>query len=377
MNFGIYIHIPFCRTKCNYCHFVVRPWKAASAGRYHRALMLEIERVFSENQLAEEVNTIYFGGGTPSLVPSGYIAEILDACARFCRISPDCEISLEANPGTVTAGKAAAYRSMGINRLSVGAQSFDDDELASIGRDHTGVQVDECVSLLRQSGIENVNLDIMLGLPGQTQRSWERDLERTAAIAPTHVSVYMLDLDERSPLYHQVARGRRVVPEEDLISDLYLHTRAFLAPLGYGQYEISNFALAGCRCRHNLKYWQREPVLGFGVGSHSYDGRYRYANHSNMNAYLMAVESDKSPVEWRVPVEEAQALEETLFLGLRLNQGINWDRVSQQYDPGRLKSYEHSLREMCALGLLEWQDPVIRLTPRGMLLSNEVFQNFV
>ncbi len=377
MNCGVYLHIPFCRTKCNYCHFVIRPWKPASAERYRKALLQELEMFFGGSRTRIEADSIYFGGGTPSLVPCEQIEEVLAACRRLFPVSAGCEISLEANPGTLSEERVAAYRELGINRVSIGAQSFDDHELAAIGRDHTGRDVDESVSLLRRNGIDNINLDIMLGLPGQTGETWNRDLERTAALAPAHVSVYMLDLDERSPLYHDVRRGRRALPEDDLISELYLRTRAFLAERGYEQYEISNFAVARYQCRHNLKYWLREPVLGFGVGSHSYDRRLRYANSHEMNAYLQAVESGRSPIEWKAPLEEAQALEETLFLGLRLNRGVDWHRVRQDYSSRRLESFESSLREMCGMGLVEWQGTVVRLTPQGMLLSNEVVQNFV
>jgi oxygen-independent coproporphyrinogen-3 oxidase len=377
MSFGVYIHIPFCRTKCNYCHFVIRPWKRASAERYHKALLQELDAFFARCWWTDEADSIYFGGGTPSLVPVEHIAEILAACRRRFPVSADCEISLESNPGTLTADKAAAYREMGINRVSIGAQSFDDLELVTIGRDHTGNQVDESVAQLRESGIRDVNIDIMLGLPGQTEEHWRRNLERTSALAPDHISVYMLDLDERSPLYHHIAKGRCTVPDDDLISNLYLRTLRHFADCGYEQYEISNFAFPGHHCRHNLKYWLREPVLGFGVGSHSYDGQFRYANYSSMNAYLQAVESGKSPVEWRERVESSQALEETLFLGLRLNRGVDWQGLRQNYDLRELEAYESSLREMSASGLLEWKDCVIRLTTRGMLLSNEVFQRFV
>ncbi len=376
MSFGVYIHIPFCRTKCNYCHFVIRPWKPESAVRYHESLLRELE-TYAEHACPEEVDSVYFGGGTPSLVPAGYIGELLSTCRRLFRFSDDCEISLEANPGTLTRGKAAAFRDIGINRVSLGAQSFDAGELAAIGRDHSGAQVDESVRLLRSQGIENINIDLMLGLPGQSERFWRQDLERTAALHPAHISVYMLDLDERSPLFHHVSRGRCVLPDDDLICDLYMRTREFFAGCSYEQYEISNFALPGFQCRHNLKYWLREPVLGFGVGSHSFDGRFRFADLSDMNRYLDAVESGRSPVEWRSRVELTQALEETLFLGLRLNRGIDWRRVCRDFASGRLGAYESTLKEMSGRGLLEWQDSVVRLTPRGMLLSNEVFQNFV
>jgi oxygen-independent coproporphyrinogen-3 oxidase len=187
----------------------------------------------------------------------------------------------------------------------------------------------------------------------------------------------MLDLDDKSPLYHMIAKGRFRAPEDDFVSDWYLQTIHYLCSRDYDQYEISNFARPGYACRHNLKYWLREPVLGFGVGSHSFDGRSRYANYSNMCDYLRAVEAGGSPVEWQEPVASSQALEESLFLGLRLNRGIDWDQLQRFYDDDRLPGYESSLRAMSDRGLLEWEDRVVRLTPLGMLLSNEIFQQFI
>ncbi len=377
MSFGIYIHIPFCTTRCNYCHFVIRPWKARSAERYRRAVVREIGAFFAREHPAGEADSIYFGGGTPSLVPVEHIEEILGTCRKCFPISGDCEISLESNPGTLSPEKAAAYRDLGITRVSIGAQSFDAGELAAIGRDHSGEQIDDSVRLLRGAGIDNLNLDLMLGLPGQAEDSWTADLGRTGALAPSHVSVYMLDLDSGSPLYYHVAKGSCTLPEDDRVSDWYLQARLYLCERGYQQYEISNFALRGYECRHNLKYWLRRPVLGFGVGSHSYDGTSRYASYSSMSAYLEAVEAGCSPIEWRAPVSEEQALEETLFLGLRLNRGLDWQRLRDEFNSPRLDRYEDSMKEMSQNGLLEWQDSVVRLTPSGMLLSNDVFSRFV
>ncbi len=377
MSLGIYIHIPFCRTKCNYCHFVIRPWKEAAAERYQRALVREIRQFLCEAKLTAEVDSIFFGGGTPSLIPVEYIEEVLDVCRRYLSVSEGCEISLEANPGTLLPDTVSSYREMGINRVSVGAQSFDDGRLAAIGRDHTGDQVKGSVALLREGGIDNINLDLMLGLPDQTEECWETDMEAVAALFPAHLSLYMLDLDEKSPLYHYVARERCALPEDDFVADLYLRTRARLAASGYEQYEISNFALPGRECRHNLKYWLREPVLGFGVGSHSYDGACRHANFRSMNAYLEAVEAGVTAIEWREPVTPSHALGEKMFLGLRLCRGLDWRCLRDECESGQKASFESSLSELTGEGLLEWQDSTVRLTPRGMLLSNEVFQRFI
>ncbi len=377
MNSGIYLHIPFCRTRCNYCHFVTRPWQARTAKRYAAAVRNEIQLSLGERPGEVRVDTIYFGGGTPSIVPVEHIQDLIEAVRRLCFVSHECEITLEANPGSLTPGKAEAYSAMGINRVSLGAQSFDDDELAAIGRDHSGSDIDDSVGLLQRSGIANLNLDLMLGLPNQNEVKWQRNLERLARLDPSHVSVYMLDLDDKSPLYHEIARGMYRAPEDDAVSDLYLLTVDFLEGHGYLQYEISNFARPGFESRHNLKYWNCEPVLGFGVGSHSYDGEARYANTASVAAYLDSVEAGRSPVEWRKPVTRSQALEERLFLGLRLSRGIDWDTLISDFDPADLSRCEQSLRAMAERGLVEWAGSLVRLTRNGMLLSNEVFQEFV
>ncbi len=377
MNIGVYIHIPFCETKCNYCHFVTRPMHSATAENYCNAVIREIRLTSSEREGRDAVDTIYFGGGTPSIVPAEQVERLLQSCREVFGVSPDCEITLEANPGSLTTDKVDCYRHAGINRISLGAQTFDDPGLASIGRDHTGNQITESINMLRAGGIQNISLDLMLGLPGQDEARWRADLDKMSLLLPDHLSVYMLDLHERSPLYHSVTRGQYELPEDDLVADLYLVTIERLSRLGYDQYEISNFALAGRRSRHNLKYWKREPVLGFGVGSHSYDGAARYANYSRMSEYLRSVEERGTAVEWRRVVQAQENLEETLFLGLRLNEGLDWRRLRFEFGETATAPFDATLRQMSERGLLDWRDSVVRLTPEGMLLSNEVFSEFV
>ena len=324
-----------------------------------------------------EINSIYFGGGTPSLLPPEYIADILGHCRRLLPISKDCEISLEVNPGTASAEKAFALRRAGVNRISLGAQSFNDRELSAIGRLHTADIISSSLLELGQAGFCNVNLDLMLGLPGQTAETWRRNLEAVERLAIHHVSVYMLDLDDLCPLYAKVASGSVRMPDEDLISDLYLETIEALSRSGFSQYEISNFAKPGYDCRHNLKYWQREPVHGLGLGSHSFDGSLRYSNCSEIEDYFDSVDRGESPINWREPVTVAQSLSESLFLGLRLTQGLDWARLCHRYSSDCLVQYESSLRELSEEGLVEWNDSTVRLSPAGMLLSNEIFQRFI
>jgi oxygen-independent coproporphyrinogen III oxidase len=374
VSLGIYLHIPFCRAKCSYCHFISAPYQKDLANQYKDAVIREIAECPA---ISEEVNSIYIGGGTPSITPADHIAEILGECHRRFHIAADCEISMEANPGTISADKAAAYQSAGINRISIGAQSFVDTELMSVGRLHRPEMISESVNQLRDKGFANINLDLMLGLPEQTADSWMRSLNETAGLSVPHVSVYMLDLDERCPLQSQVADGSVVLPGEDLISDLYLETIRVFASRGYIQYEISNFAKPGYACRHNLKYWKREAYRGFGVGSHSFDLHSRYANCSEIRDYISAIETGADSIIRREPVDQEQALQETLFLGLRLTEGIDMNLLRNADYGNFLTKYEDSLNDLVAQGLIEKTNSTFRLTASGMLLSNEIFQRFV
>ncbi len=325
----------------------------------------------------EEVNSIYFGGGTPSIVPAEHISDILEACRRQFEVGRDCEVSLEANPGAIPAEKIDALRLAGVNRISLGAQSFVDRELSSIGRIHSSGMILQSVDQLKEHGFENLNLDLLLGIPNQTKESWRYSLQKTAALSVPHISVYMLDLDEPCKLADQVGDGLVELPEEDLVSELYLETIHFLSVSGYEHYEISNFAKPGYSCRHNLKYWKREPVCGLGLGSHSFDRHSRYANRQDLDGYLHSIEEGLSPVCQRHPISEDQALEETLILGLRLTGGVDWGQLQFIYGADKLVRYEASLREFSDKGWVEWKDSVVRLTPAGMLFSNEILQLFV
>jgi oxygen-independent coproporphyrinogen-3 oxidase len=378
MKIGIYVHIPFCISKCGYCSFVSRPWDESLADRYWRAVVCEMnDFAAARTRLADNVDSFFFGGGTPSVLPAEQIASIMEAARRIFAVSPRCEFSLEANPGTLAKEKLLIYRAIGVNRISLGVQSFADAELAAIGRIHGVAQIIESFALLRECGFDNVSLDLILGLPGQTERQWMANLERAVALRPNHLSVYMLELDPKLPLYRAMQSGKCRIPDEDAVADWYLQTLDFLQSHGYAQYEISNFALPGCECRHNLKYWLRKPVLAFGVAGHSHDGTARYANVASLETYLSRLEDGRSPVEWRESLGADREFEETLFLGLRLRCGLDWDAVRKRHRSDRIASCEAALQEMVAVGLVEWCDSRVRLTRRGMLLSNEVFQQFV
>ena len=326
------------------------------------------------------VDSIYFGGGTPGLVPTEHIADILDECRRIFPVSKDCEITLETNPGTVSPEKAAAYRAAGVNRVSLGAQSFSDAELRSVGRIHSAAQTADSLAALSGAGFDNISLDLMLGLPEQSAESWRETLRAAMNFPVRHISVYMLELDEPSPFPAHTAEGKPFLPAEDLVVDLYAETIDYLGSRGLDQYEISNFARMGSASRHNMKYWRRIPVYGFGLGSHSFDGCSRYANVSEIEEYCRRVESGLSPVDRRSEVTERQALEETFFLGLRMTEGVDLRDIAADFKgaaTGFLAECENALEEFSSRGLLDVDPSRLRLTKKGMLLSNEVLECFV
>ena len=305
--------------------------------------------------------TVYVGGGTPSKMDAAQLATILTTIPG----SPWSEATLEVAPGTITAEKAHAWVSAGINRVSLGVQSFVDAELRRTGRRHTAETVVEEVGVLRAEGITNFNIDLIAGLPGQTRGSWQRSLDLTASLAPPHVSVYMLEVDEDSRLGSEmllggVRYGAADTPGDDMVASFYERAVDYLGALGIQRYEISNFARPGFESRHNLKYWKLEPYIGFGADAHSFDGRLRRQNPETVNEYLAGAP----------PVSTPSAPDERLFVGLRLMQGVR--PTGQDW-----REHESSISRFVSLGLLDASDGMLRLTDRGVLLSNEVFQEFL
>ena len=374
---GIYIHVPFCRQGCLYCHFVTVAYQEHGVGSYVQALLKEMQQFSETCKETPVLDSIYLGGGTPSLIPAESIEAILDACRRMFSVSGDCEISMECNPETLVPENLAIYRRAGINRISVGAQSLQEKELIAVGRKHSAASVIDAVELLKRTGIEHINMDILIGLPFQTLNSLENTLKRVAELDVEHVSVYMLDLDEPCQLSEMIEAGRVQSVGDDTMAEMYLETREILSRSGYRQYEISNYARINHDCRHNIKYWRLDPVIGFGLGSHSFDGFARWANLKDMKSYLEAVSQGKPPVEWRRVLTRSEILEETLFLGLRMNEGVDWKVLQKDYPVEVLEEYEKRLRPFCRKGLVKCNGSQVSLTVEGMLLSNEIFQELV
>ena len=392
---GCYFHIPFCARKCDYCRFLSFPFDGKTEERYTNAVLTELRLFNARLQTIPPVDSIYFGGGTPGLVPAEHITGILGECRRVFPAAFDAEITLETNPGTVSPEKAAAYRAAGVNRVSLGAQSFSDAELRMVGRIHSAEQIADSLAVLSGAGFDEISIDLMLGLPKQTAESWRATLETAVSFPIRHISVYMLELDEQSQLLTRDTQGKPFIPGDDLVADLYAETIDFLGRRGVKQYEISNFARTGSASRHNLKYWRRIPVYGFGLGSHSFDGRFRYANVREIEDYCRRVESGLSTLAWRSEVTEKQAIEETFFLGLRLTDGVDLRSAADGFDGFNgsngskdavvdfLAERGKILEEFRAGGLLDFNSTDLsdlsrlRLTVKGMLLSNEVLEYFI
>lgn len=383
-NLGVYIQVPFCQTKCTYCNFhtgVVSPGRfapyVASVCREisaHRQLLESagVVRPASDGARPRTVDTIYIGGGTPSLLEPGLLASMLEGL----RNNFDCsftEVTLEADPETIEAGKAARWAAAGFNRISLGTQSFLDEELKAAGRMHRREDIYRAVPVLRAAGIANISFDLIAGLPKQTDASWRQSLSEAITLQPEHISVYMMEIDEGSRLGLEVLQSgsrysARDLPAEESMAEFYELAQAELKSAGYLQYEISNWAKPGFESRHNLKYWQRTPYLGFGAGAHSFSGTQRWANRHDAAAYVAAISDGKSAVESVDTVTPALALEEEFFLGLRQLSGIDLSRIEREYGV----NLADKVAELALRGMVEKSGDILRLPANRLSVSNEV-----
>jgi oxygen-independent coproporphyrinogen-3 oxidase len=354
-------------------------YETGAAERYVRALTAEIFR-WTEVPVPVEVDTIYFGGGTPSLLGVRQIESILNAVAARFRVSESAEITLEINPGDGGVNADARRDTMrarlgfGINRASFGAQTFDDRELKMLGRTHDSRDIHDTFRCLREAGFENINFDLIAGLPGQTLDGWKRNLDRALELRPEHLSLYLLDVHEGTPLFDQINRGMRPKPDEDLAAEMYTLMINEVCAAGYEHYEISNFCLPGFESRHNTKYWTGAAYYGFGCSAHSYDGvRRRWANERDASLYVELIERGRSPIVECTELREEDARSEAIFLGLRLMRGIDLQRYREQFGRELREQYNGELDRLSAAGLIEIDRHLLKLTTRGALLSNEVF----
>jgi oxygen-independent coproporphyrinogen-3 oxidase len=385
---GIYISVPFCRTKCSYCNFASDVFSRAVFQRYVDRVCSDIANALQitnevGGHIEGEVDSIYLGGGTPTVLDAAQLERMFAAVRAQFHILAGAEVTVECAPGTLTAGAIEGLLRCGVNRVSLGVQSFIDQEAAAVGRVHKSATVLDDIARLRASGIENINIDLIAGLPHQTELSWQESVAEALATGVPHVSVYMLEVDEDSRLGRElIAGGARYhahfVPDEDATADFYVAACDRLGAGGVAQYEISNFARPGFESRHNLKYWTRQPYLGFGVDAHSMlpstvrkREAVRFATADVLEKYVAG-----SPYV-KTPVCSGAALEESFFLGLRLNRGVNLREIAASFGEQALKSVRPPIAELISEGLLQPAGDRIRLTSRGRLLSNEVFQRFL
>ncbi len=418
MPLGLYISVPFCRTKCSYCNFASGVFSRAIFSRYIDRLCQDLRQAPATaaamgGQFETVVDSIYLGGGTPTILPEEDLRRLLYCVREVFAVVPGAEVTVECAPGSLDPGMLQTLVESGVNRVSLGVQSMVDGEAAAVGRQHKRATVLDDISRLRAAGIHNINVDLIAGLPHQTEASWRTSLDEVSASGVPHVSVYMLEVDDDSRLGRElIAGGTRYhahfVPDEDAIADFYLEACRRLNEAGIGQYEISNFARPGSASYHNLKYWSRQPYLGFGVDAHSMleasadaytllragtvapqSGRIagdqggsrpcavsqanleavRFSTSDSLEQFLAGAPLSENPVSW------AEAREETFFLGLRLNRGVDLDGVALRF--GLPAELEDTIAHLCAEGLLEREGGIVRLSERGRLLSNEVFQRFL
>jgi oxygen-independent coproporphyrinogen-3 oxidase len=381
---GIYIHIPFCRTRCSYCDFATGQYESGLSERYVRALAREIS-IFaakradgSHGDEAARVDTVYFGGGTPSLLAPAQVSHLLAAVRAGFDVSADAEVTMEMNPGTVTRETAEGFRAAGVNRASFGLQTFDDAQLRRLGRTHTAEDARRTLSILRGAGFANVSFDLIAGLPGQSVAQWSRNMDEALALRPEHLSLYLLEVHEGTPLAEQIGRGAHPQPDPDVAAEMYELLAGRTASAGYEHYEISNFCLPGHESRHNLKYWTGEPYHGFGCSAHSYDGRSaRRSNERDTLRYVELIERAGSAVVETTNLTERDREAESLFLGLRLMRGVDLREHRARFGADVRATHADDLARFREAGLIELDAERLRLTPAGALLSNEVFAAFV
>ena len=377
---GIYIHIPFCKQKCYYCDFVSYSNKCSEVKEYIESLKKEIEEFDFSNY---KVTSIYIGGGTPSYIDSIYIVEILSELKEKLKCNliefKDIEITIEVNPGTVDTKKLNDYKKLGINRLSIGLQSTKNDILKKIGRIHTYQEFLKIYKLARETGFKNINIDLMIGIPGQKIGDLKNTLQDIIKLEPEHISVYSLIIEENTPIEKMLENGEIKLPDEDLERNMYWYVKNTLELNGYNHYEISNFAKLGKESRHNLNCWNQEEYIGFGVAAHSYLNGIRFSNTINVEEYIQHIENNRK--EENIQIEESQSLEdkknEFMMLGFRKIQGVDIARFKEKFIDNPIFLYRENLNKLVEEGLIEVDLNHIKLTNKGIDLANLVFEEFV
>ena len=369
---SVYIHIPLCVKKCAYCDFASFDGRMPQRDAYVQAVCCEM-RTQAAFFGRRRVKTVFFGGGTPTLLMGTQLQRIMDTLRACFELLPDAEITMEGNPGTLTPQNLAAYRAAGVNRLSLGVQSMDDALLAAVGRIHTAQQAKEAVSMAREAGFDNLNLDLMYGLPGQTVSQWEQTLREAIALSPEHLSLYSLILEEGTPLFSQVERGECApLPDEDALCEMDDITLHLTAEAGFARYEVSNFARDGRECRHNIVYWECEPYLGIGLGAHSDMDSRRFYNPEDWEAYMRLAQSGLTAREQEGESTPRERMFERMMMGLRMTDGVDAARFEREFGISPEQAWPAQTARFIRNGLLTRAGSRLRLTRRGMQVMNSV-----
>lgn len=369
----LYVHIPFCVKKCDYCDFLSGPADRETQEKYFLALLEEIRNLPECSQKEHEVVSVFIGGGTPSAAEERWIGEILNHLKEKFDISPDAEITMEANPGTLTREKLACYKSHGVNRLSLGLQSVQERELRTLGRIHTYEQFLESYALAREAGFSNINIDLMFAIPCQTREGWIQNLRTAAELSPEHISAYSLIVEEGTPFYER----ELVLPDEDTEYQMYEDTAAILSEYGYQQYEISNYAKEGYACRHNIGYWRRTEYLGIGLGAASLYEGVRFSNTRDMREYLQESRTPQNIRKEKTRLTLREQMEEFMFLGLRMTEGIREEDFQKQFGRLLIEVYGEILEKYANTGFMEYSDGRWRFTRKGIHVSNRILADFL
>ena len=372
---GIYIHIPFCVSKCIYCDFLSMPVNDDVKAAYVNSLCEEIEDFGVAHKDEYEVVSVFFGGGTPSTLKPFLMEQIMECVkVNFC-LKPDCEITVECNPGTVDLIKLTTYRMLGVNRLSFGLQSVNDEELKTLGRIHTYKDFLKSYEIALKAGFDNINVDLMSALPGQTVDSWKKTLRMISMLKTAHISAYSLIIEEGTPLSEMVSSGlMNNLPDEDTEREIYALTAEMLEKAGYHRYEISNYARDGRECKHNKIYWQGGDYIGFGLGAASYIGRKRFSNIRVLSEYMDKPLSDKEEV---TILSEEDMMAEFMYLGLRMMEGVKPSEFKNRFGRHLMNVYGDVIDKYTKIGLMESGDNYVRLTSRGIDVSNVIFSEFL
>jgi oxygen-independent coproporphyrinogen-3 oxidase len=384
---SLYFHIPFCVHRCAYCDFNTYAGQESSIPAYVEAMCREVELVGEKTSEPLPVHTVFFGGGTPSLLSSLQFKAIFDAIRSSYALAEDGEITMEANPGTISPAELRKLRDLGLNRISYGVQSANLEELRMLERVHDFFDVIEAVAAARKAGFDNLNLDLIYGLPEQKLETWQTTVKRALDLHPEHLSAYALTLEHGTPFGRWSARGLMASPDPDLAAEMYEWASELLEQSGYRQYEISNWARSGRECRHNLQYWRGLPYLAFGAGGHGYAGGYRYSNVLRIKTYIDRL-TEKSASRLPFPLSPATVNQhrqtpqddrgEFMMTGLRLTkEGVSASEFESRFDTRLMDVYEKEINGLQGNGLVEWEGERLRLTRRGRLLGNQVFMQFI